>query len=436
VYPTWEAKVELNDLILISVDDHICEPADMFDAHVPAKYREYMPRVVTDDSGTQQWWYGDIQGRNIGIAASAGKPKEMLHIEPSRYEEMRRGCYAVSERVRDMDAGGQLAGLNFPNWPGFGGQVLNQGPEPDVNEAMVKAYNDWHIDEWCGHAPDRFIPCGILPLFDPGRAAKEIHRLAAKGCHAVTFTENWQGLAQPPHTFHSPHWDPIWEACDEEGTVVCCHLGASPRSIKLAEGDPISLVPGLYFHIMSICTFGDLIWADFWDRFPNLKVAVSEGDIGWMPYFLQRAELVQETHSAWTKKVFGEGGPKGVFDKHVLCCFIDDRLGIELLDKLNVNNVMWEGDYPHADTTWPYGPEAAMRNLNGLPDDQINLITHENAIRHYQFDPFRTRPRQECTVGALRATATDVDVVTHVGHTVRDADNAAAVFVPSGGSSN
>jgi predicted TIM-barrel fold metal-dependent hydrolase len=424
--------MNVNDLILVSVDDHICEPIDMFEAHVPAKYREYAPRVVTNETGAQQWWFGDVEGRNIGLAASAGKPKDMLHIDPSRYDEMRPGCYDVVERVRDMDAGGVLASLNFPNWTGFAGQVLSQGPDPDVNEVMVRAYNDWHIDEWCGSAPDRFIPNGILPLFDPERAAKEIHRLAAKGCHAVTFTENWQGLPEATHTFHSPHWDPVWAAAEDEGTVVNCHLGTSPRSIKLAEGDPISLVPGLYFHLMSICTFGDLIWADTWERFPNLKVALSEGDIGWMPYFLQRAELVQETHSAWTKKVFPKGGPKGVFDKHVLCCFIDDPLGVELLEKLNVDNVMWESDFPHSDTLWPLGPEAAMRNLQGQSDEVINKITHENALRHYRFDPFAKRSKADSTVGALRATATDVDVVTHVGHKVRDDEAGTAVFTSGG----
>ncbi len=93
-----------------------------------------------------------------------------------------------------MNAGGQLAGLNFPNWTGFSGQVLNQGPDRDVNLVMIKAYNDWHVDEWCGAYPGRFIPCGILPLFDVEEAAAEVRRLAAKGCHAVTFSENPEAL--------------------------------------------------------------------------------------------------------------------------------------------------------------------------------------------------------------------------------------------------
>ena len=186
-----------DDLILISVDDHIAEPADMFDAHVPDKYREFAPRVVDEPDGGQQWYYGEIRGRNLGLNAVAGKPPEMFNVNPNRYEDMRPGCFDVHERVRDMSAGGQLAGLNFPNWTGFSGQVLNQGPDRDVNLVMIKAYNDWHVDEWCGAYPERFIPCGILPLFDVDEAAKEVHRLADKGCHAVTFSENPAGLGMP-----------------------------------------------------------------------------------------------------------------------------------------------------------------------------------------------------------------------------------------------
>ena len=174
-----------DDMILVSVDDHICEPADMFAGHVPEKYREHTPRVVTSDSGSQQWWFGDVMGRNLGLNAVAGKPPEYFNVDPLSYDDMRPGCYDVHERVRDMSAGGVLAGLNFPNWPGFTGQVLNSGPDPEVNLVMVKAYNDWHVDEWCGAYPDRFIPCGILPYFDIAEAAKEIRRLADKGLSLI-----------------------------------------------------------------------------------------------------------------------------------------------------------------------------------------------------------------------------------------------------------
>jgi len=210
--------MKADDLILISVDDHIAEPATMFDAHVPAKYRDLAPRVVTDERGIEQWWYGNVKGRNLGLNAVAGKPPEMYNIDASRYDQMRPGCYDVDERVRDMNAGGQLAGLNFPNFTGFSGQVLNQGPDRDINEIMIRAYNDWHVDEWCGAHPGRFIPCGILPLFDIELAAAEVRRLASKGCHAVTFSENPQALNMP--SIHSGAWDPLFAACCE--TRRCC----------------------------------------------------------------------------------------------------------------------------------------------------------------------------------------------------------------------
>src|SRR5207237_9765454 len=221
-----EVRVRGDDMILISVDDHIAEPADMFDAHVPAKYKDRAPKVVTEeDTGDQQWWYEGVKGRNLGLNAVPGKPREYSNTNPTRYDEMRPGCFNVAARVKDMSAGGQLAGLNFPNFTGFSGQVLNQGPDRDINAIMIKAYNDWHVDEWCGAYPERFIPCGILPLWDVEKAAAEVRRLAAKGCHAVTFSENPEALQMP--SIHSGYLDPLFAASTDEGTVACCHVGSS-----------------------------------------------------------------------------------------------------------------------------------------------------------------------------------------------------------------
>ncbi len=409
-------------MILISVDDHIAEPASMFDAHVPARWRDRAPRVVTDERGDQQWWYGEVKGRNLGLNAVAGKPPEMYNVNPSHYDEMRPGCFDVHERVRDMSAGGQLAGLNFPNWPGFSGQVLNQGPDRDVNVVMIQAYNDWHIDEWCGAYPDRFIPCGVLPLWDAELAATEVRRLASKGCHAVTFSENPAALNMP--SIHSGAWDPLFGACCDEGTVLCCHLGSSSRAASTSPDAPASVGMALS-SVMTVYTLGDLMWAEFWGRFPELRFSLTEGDIGWIPYFLQRAEHVQSRHSGWTRHEFPPGkGPRDIFFEHVLVCFIDDRVGVELLGDFNVDNVCWESDFPHSDSTWPNAPERLEVLFADLDDDTVARITHANAMRHYRFDPFAIRPREQCTVAALRAEATDVDTTTRVGRAADETDLA------------
>jgi hypothetical protein len=168
--------------------------------------------------------------------------------------------------------------------------------------------------------------------------------------------------------------------------------------------------------LMSIYSLGDLMWADFWWRFPELRFSLTEGDIGWIPYFLQRAEHVHDRHSGWTGQVFPDGyGPAEVFRERVICCFINDPVGLSLLDHFNIDNLCWESDFPHSDSTWPDGPEVNEVQFARLTDEQINKITHENAIRHFSFDPFSVRPRERCTVAALRAEAPDVDTVTRVG---------------------
>ena len=420
-----------DDLILISVDDHICEPADMFERHVPAKLRDRAPFVKEDENGRQQWWYEGRPGRNLGLNAAAGKPREYVNTDAHRYDEMRRGCWDPNERVRDMSAGGVLAGLNFPNFTGFAGQVLNQGPDPDVNEAMIRAYNDWHVDEWCGSHPERFIPCGILPLFDPARAAKEVRRLAAKGCHAVTYSENPEALNMP--SIHSGAWDPLFAACCDTGTVLCCHIGSSSKSSATTSDAPPS-VPMTLSSSMAIYTLGDLIWNDIWWRFPDLRFSLTEGDIGWIPYFLWRAEHVQNRHSGWTQHAFPDGtGPSDVFLKHVLCCFISDPIGVELMHHFNTDNVCWECDFPHSDTNWPNSPEEVAPLLAPLGEEVTRKITHENAMRHFQFDPFAVRPKERCTAAALRAEARDVDTVTRVGRKADERDAAYFRQLSSGG---
>jgi hypothetical protein len=176
---------------------------------------------------------------------------------------------------------------------------------------------------------------------------------------------------------------------------------------------------------MSIYTLGDLLWAEFWQRFPDLRFALTEGDIGWIPYFLWRAEHTLDRHNAWMGHELPQGkGPTEIFHERILCCFINDRIGVKLLDEFNVDNVCWESDYPHSDSSWPNAPERCEVLFADLDDATVNKLTHENAMRHYQFDPFSVRPKERCTAAALRAEATDVDTVTHVGRPADERDLA------------
>ena len=142
-----------DDLILVSVDDHVVEPPDMFDGHIPAKYRDRAPKVITKDDGTDAWVFEGQEATNVGLNAVAGRPPDEYGVEPTRFSEMRPGCWDVHERVRDMNAGGLLASMNFPSYPQFCGQYFARAEDKDLALAVLRAYNDWHVDGWCGAHP-------------------------------------------------------------------------------------------------------------------------------------------------------------------------------------------------------------------------------------------------------------------------------------------
>jgi predicted TIM-barrel fold metal-dependent hydrolase len=394
--------MHLEDLILVSVDDHVVEPPNLFDNHLPDKWKDLAPKSIKKPDGTDVWVYEGSEIPNIGLNAVAGRPPEEYNVDPTRYEEIRAGCYDIHERVKDMNRNGVLGSMCFPSFVQFCGQLFSRSKDLDVGLNMLRAYNDWHIDEWCGSYPGRFIPLSIPPIWDPQLMADEVHRVAKKGCHAVTFSEDpgalgWANIFQG-------HWDPFFAACQDEGMVICLHIGSSSTMLGLKDGAPFDvLITMTPLNSMSAAT--DLLWSNVLRRFPDLKFALSEGGIGWLPYWLERIDYVYQQHRFWTHQDFGDQLPSQVARDHFTFCFISDRAGVEDRHAIGIDNITWECDYPHSDSSWPHSPESVIKQLDGVPDDEINKITNENAMRVFRYDPFAHRPKEKCTVGALRAEA-------------------------------
>jgi len=402
--------MRLEDMILVSVDDHVVEPPDVFEHHVPAKYKDVAPRIEHMPDGTDRWRFLDIEIPNVGLNAVAGRPPEEFGMDPTSFEELRPGTYNVQQRLLDMSANGLLGSLNFPSLPGFAGRLFAALEDKDAALALCRAYNDWHIEEWCGAAPDRFIPLAIPPIWDPQEIANEIHRVAKKGCHAITFPENPEPLGLP--SLHSDKWDPVWKACSDTGTIVCMHIGSSGRLVMTAPDAPIDVM--ITLQPMNICAAAaDLLWSRVIKEFPDIRIALSEGGTGWIPYFLDRLDRTYDMHHLWTGQDFGDRIPSEVFREHFLTCFIADPIGIEMREHIGLDNIAWECDYPHSDSSWPEAPEELARVAADVPDADLAKISHLNAMRWYSFDPFAIRPQEQCTVGALRSRVAGHDVSTH-----------------------
>jgi predicted TIM-barrel fold metal-dependent hydrolase len=398
-----------DDLIMISVDDHVVEPPEMFRGHIPAAYADQAPKVVRTDNGADVWVFNGSVIPNIGLNAVAGRPKEEYGIEPTAFDEVRPGCYDINERVKDMSAGGILASMNFPSFPGFSGRVFATAQDKGLALAVLRAYNDWHIDQWAGAYPGRIIPMALPVLWDPVLCAEEVRRVAAKGCHSLTFTENPATLGYP--SFHDAHWDPLWRAVCDENVVVSIHLGSSGQLSVTAPDAPVDVM--ITLQPMNICqAAADLLWSRVIKKFPSIKFALSEGGTGWIPYFLDRVDRTYDMHHLWTGQDFGGKQPSEVFREHFLTCFISDPIGLRLREFIGLDNIAWECDYPHSDSSWPQAPEelAAVAADVDVPAAELDKITYQNAMRWYSFDPFAFRSKEQSTVGALRAEVSGHDV--------------------------
>jgi predicted TIM-barrel fold metal-dependent hydrolase len=403
--------VRTDDLIIVSVDDHLIEPANMFDAHVPARYADQAPRLTEDENGKQSWEFeGEKLQTTTAINAVVGWPKEEWGFDPSSFAEMRPGTYNVDERVRDMNVNGCLASMCFPTFPGFSGRGFQDAKDKDLALVMLKAYNDWHIDEFCASHPGRFMPLAIPPAWDIDALVEEVHRIARKGFLAITMPElpHVQGLP----SYHSDHWDPFFTALCDEGLLMCLHIGQGFSAINMAPD-------GGYDNLMIIATqvsvlaAQDMLWGPAMRKYPDLKVAWSEGGIGWIPFYLDRADR-HYTNQKWTRQDFGGKLPSEVFRDHSLVCYITDPTSLKLRQEIGIDIIAFEVDYPHSDCLWPDAPEVLLGELNaaGATDEEIDKISWENAARFFDYDPFAVIPKEQATVGALRALAPDVDTST------------------------
>jgi predicted TIM-barrel fold metal-dependent hydrolase len=249
----------------------------------------------------------------------------------------------------------------------------------------VRAWNDFLIDEWCAAAPDRFIPMVMVPFWDVEAAVAEVERTAAKGAKAITFTEAPPRLGLP--AFHTDHWDPFFAAAAAADLPLCMHFGTGGAP-DVAPGANFAVAIAL-FGMNSQFTTVELLLSPVFHKHPRLKVALSEGGIGWMPYVLERVDYTWERHR-WYTGVNTEVKPSELFRDHVFGCFIADDAGLAVRELIGVDNIMFEGDYPHSDSNFPISRQRLTESLKDVPDDQARKIAEDNARRVFNFPRSRS----------------------------------------------
>ncbi len=408
---------------IISVDDHVVEPAHVWQEYLPQRFKADGPRVERRGIGAMKhigggtyeqsfdpdgrpadcWVFGDLVYIHKRHVAAVGYSRDEMTMTPMTYDEMRPGCYEPQARIADQEMNHVEASLCFPSFPRFCGQTFTEHPDRDLGLACVEAYNNWMVEEWCGDSNGALIPLIIVPLWDAELAAKEVRRNAERGVHAVTFSEIPPHLGLP--SIHSGYWDPFLQACEETQTTINMHIGSSSRMPATSPDAPVAVAASLSFN-NSMASLSDWLFSGKLVQFPKLTIAYSEGQIGWLPYILERVDDVWREHRAWgeVKDLIPET-PSSYYYRNVYGCFFRDRHGLVAIDEVGEDNITFETDYPHTDSTWPDTKQVAEKLVDGLTDEQIYKTMRGNAIRMLHLDLDRD---VETTVGVKRQAALDL----------------------------
>ncbi|MCH2415794.1 MAG: amidohydrolase [Acidimicrobiales bacterium] len=393
---------------IISVDDHVVEPPDLWTSRLPSKYADRCPRVERDsavfnfeggvfsyEKGVKNgspcdWWlYDDLIYPFPKLSAAVGF--ENLDVEPVTFDEIRPGSWKQADRLADMDANHVDVSICFPNvLPRFCGQTFLEREDKDLALLCVKAYNDWMIDEWCeGEGKGRLIPLTLIPLWDPVAAAEEVHRCANKGSFAVAFSENPYHLGLPSVHDENNFWDPFFTACQETETVICMHIGSSSKMPSTSPDAPFSVSSTITFAnaMGSMC---DYILSGIFVRFPKLRIAYAEGQVGWMPYVVERMDKIWEERGDASFGIDLPNPPSSYIPNHIWGCIFDDEVGLKNRDIIGMNQICFEVDFPHADTTFPNTLKVATKICEeaGLSEDEIYRLMRGNAIDCFGLERF------------------------------------------------
>jgi Amidohydrolase len=365
---------------LFSVDDHIVEPPGVWVDRVPAKYRDRVPHVVEAD-GRQMWVWDGGQELTMGLNAVAGKPREQWGAEPARFEDMIPGCYDPHERKKDFLSNGIFASVAFPTLPGFAARKFGLFPDPDLALICVQAWNDFILDEWCPAAPEMYVPMTIAPVWDAELAAQETARCIEKGAKALCWAEDPANIGYPG--YHTEYWDPLFAVCQEAGIPVCMHIGGALPVVTLEGKVPMVEIAAAFAQAARAAT--NMMVSPIPRKFPDIKLVWSEGGIGWITAAIERADRQWERHQYWTHVPYADVLPSEVARRNMWFCMIEEPVGLKYRYDFAVDHIVCESDYPHSDTTFPKTQAALKALFEGVPEDEIALMTHRSAERLFNF---------------------------------------------------
>jgi predicted TIM-barrel fold metal-dependent hydrolase len=289
--------------------------------------------------------------------------------------------------------------------------MVPTGAVPELQWAGARAHNRW-MSEFVAMAPERRLGLALVPAFwDVEESVKEIHWAREHGLGGILLPHMW--MDRDP--YHHPKYEPMWAACEDLGIVIHFHSGAAPTldyfgaaifgAQPTAEA-PIEMPGALGIYVTEVAWWLTrplvfMIWAGIFERYPKLKVAVTEGASIWVPELLELMDHRYSEHHGTAK--LGTGykrnltmKPSEYFRRNIrVGSSVMSRREAELRHEIGLSTIMWGTDYPHPEGSWPTTREIMVETFRGLPEDEIASILGGNAAEFYGFDTEKLAPLVE-----------------------------------------
>ncbi len=360
---------------LVSADGHFNEPADLWTSRVPQRLRDRAPRIEAFEQGEAWVLEGVRDPLPFGWGACAGK--DPAQLQPwARMQDINSGSYDPKARLDEMDVDGIDAEILFPS--GGPSRAITANDDPDYHHHMVRAYNDF-VSEFCAYAPDRLGGMALLPNRGVEGAVAEVAR--------VMRLPGFRGflLNCYPHgdTEIEPEDDPLWAAIQETGRPVAIHVGLVTGMPQLLE---VKTLPGTVHFYDAPGRLLQFMFAGVFDRFPDLHLAMTETDCGWVPYFLEQADDNYQRHrrAALVDRQLARL-PSEYVARHVSFTFVNDNYAIANRERIGVERMLWSNDYPHIVSDWPDSWKMIKSSMDGVSADERHAMLAGNAQRIYGF---------------------------------------------------
>ena len=381
----------MTEYSIIDVDTHVSEAADLWTSRVPEHWRDAVPRVGTDKRGIEYWYLGERPLAKVGLAATAGVGS--MKSPPRGFADMHPGAWDARARLAYMDETGIWAMVLYPNVGGFGNQAFLQLGDPELMLTCVQVYNDWQT-EWASADPRRLLPITSLPFWDVAAAVSEVRRCAALGHKGILFTGEPHAFGQP--VLGDPHWNPLWEVACELDLPISFHIGSGNMEGGLNR-DKLRLYGkmatftelSVEFFMRNGIQLTDLLMSGVLARYPAIKFVSVESGIGWIPFLLEALDYQFEGNQVSSERADLDRLPSEYFARNVFGCYWFEQVAPRrLIDKVGVDNILFETDFPHP--TSLFGAEVHARIANGLGEcdaDTRRKILWDNAARLYKIEP-------------------------------------------------